>query len=255
MSTWKLRGAKDTWSTAPADDLANPLLESDTDEEEPDDSSPTSSSPYLPDELWCVIFEVLTPEDRMVARLTCRRWARVIRSRPRWKKEKIRLSHFLLDTNLFYLMEKSLMALPLSRLLPIACRGEDSEPFFHLTSELKSSINPDVIAFCARIATNEEVKRWCAEWQTPLEDIRLYEAASSGSPRSARLALRAGATLVDWALSGAVEKGQTRSAVQLLKRGARDWHPDKLAVHPRHSLSPDQLRAVRACSKWVRVCG
>ena len=237
-------------------ELANPLLESDSDEEETDNRS-LIPAPFLPDEVWCVIFGCLTSEERMVARLTCRRWAGVIRNRPRWKKEKIRMSHFLLNTDLFYLMEKPLMALPLSRLLPIACKGKDSEPFFHLTSELKSSINPDVIATCAETSTNEEVKRWCAEWQTPLEDICLFEAASSGSPKSTRLALRAGATLVDWALSGAVEKGQTRSAVQLLKKGARDWHPDRLTAcrSQARELSPDQLRAVKACNKWVQVCG
>lgn len=218
-----------------------------------DSGKADSRESRLPDELWGLIFGLLSPEERFLAKQTCRSWAHIIRVRRAWKFERISARYFLLNEKLFFWQERELRKLPLSRLLLVACQGETSAPFFRMVATMRRSLNPDVISECAGRTKNEEIKKWCEEWETPLEDIRLFEAAKSGSPKSTRLALRSGAVLVDWALSGAVCSGHTRSAIQLLKKGARDWSPDRLTLSSERQLSPDQLKAVRACSKWTQV--
>lgn len=207
----------------------------------------------------CTVFAFLSADERFLAKQVCRRWREVIRSRRGWRAEPLTPQFYLTHMKFYGLAAVRLRAVPLSRLLPQACRLE-AEVFFELVESRRDALNPDVVKLCEELAGDEEVRKWCAGWEPTLEDIRLHEATRAGSPRSARLALRSGATLVDWALCAAVKNGNVRSAVQMLKRGARDWVPARCPSVRRTSgevgqlpANRDQGRAIAACLKWLAV--
>lgn len=209
---------------------------------------------WVPPELLSMIFGLLTAEERLLVKLVCRHWRYVVNGRVIWRDEKVRPEWFLRELDQFVLFETKLVTVPLSRLLRALTLSDDMEAqeeiFMRLVRSREESLNPDVLKLCGEQSKSEAVQEWCAGWEPEVADVRLYEAASSGSPKSARLAIRSGATLVDWALSGAVRSGHVRSTNQLLKKGARDWAEGCY----RQSECRDVRRARDACRKWNSVC-
>lgn len=139
-----------------------------------------------------------------------------------------------------------------SAVLRVAAAEGDVSIFAHIWNRSPHSLGPDLVKACAGATKNEQIRMMCAAWEPSLEDVRLVDAASAGSPRAMRHALKAGARALDWALSTAVQKGNTRAVALCLNRGARDWGHSPLPA-PRHCQ-----RAINMCEKVWKVsakCG